>query len=84
MASLAVLKIWVFKVQKQGMFLRKFSPYEISKSGDKISNFWAFKIGFKVVILQYILNLLTKINHSSHYKKQISSPKCWESENLKF
>ena len=34
------------KFRKQGIFLGKFHPYEISKSGDKISDFWVFKIGF--------------------------------------
>ena len=37
--ALTVLKICAFKDQNQGIFLVKFSPYEISKSGDKICNF---------------------------------------------
>ena len=42
--ALMVLEIWcVFKVKKTGHFLGKFPPYEILKSGDKISHslvFW--------------------------------------------
>ena len=45
--ALTVLKTCAFKVKKTWhFFLGKFPPYEISKSGDKISDFWVFKIGF--------------------------------------
>ena len=37
--ALMVLEICDLKFEKQGIFLGKFSPYEVSKSGDKISNF---------------------------------------------
>ena len=39
-------KVLHLKVRKQGIFLGKFRPSEISKYGDKISDFWVFKIGF--------------------------------------
>ena len=45
-AALMVLEIYSFKVKKMAFFLEKFSPYEISKSEDKISDFSVFKIGF--------------------------------------
>ena len=35
--ALMVLEMCAFKVQKTGHFLGKLHPYEISKSGDKIS-----------------------------------------------
>ena len=37
--ALTVLEICAFKVQKTSHFYGKFHPYEISKSGDKISDF---------------------------------------------
>ena len=37
--ALTVLEICAFKVQKTRHFLGKFRPSEISKSGDKISDF---------------------------------------------
>ena len=37
--ALTVLKISEFKVKKTGHFFRKIPPNEISKSGDKISDF---------------------------------------------
>ena len=37
--ALLVLEICALKVKKTGSFLKKFPPYEISKSGDKISEF---------------------------------------------
>ena len=37
--TLTVLEICSFKVQKREIFLEKFSSYEISKGGDKISGF---------------------------------------------
>ena len=43
---LPVLEIRAFKVPKSGQLFSKVSPYEISKSGDKISDFWVFRVGF--------------------------------------
>ena len=34
------------KFEKEVIFLERFSPYEITESGDKISNFWVLKIAF--------------------------------------
>ena len=44
--ALTVLEICTIKAQKTSHFLRKILPYEISKSGDKISDLGVFKISF--------------------------------------
>ena len=51
------------KVQNRQHFFRIIYHYEILKRQDKISNFWAFNIDSCTVILQYLLNHLTKIVH---------------------
>ena len=71
------------KLKKQGTFLEKFPPYKTSKSGDKISDFWVFKIGFQVVILKYLLNHFTKIVHWPHYGKKIEDTDAKEIRGLK-
>ena len=45
--ALTVLQICAFKVKKQGIFVGKFLPYEISKSGDKYLNSEFSKLVFK-------------------------------------
>ena len=42
----AALEILTFKVRKWVDFFKKIFPNEIPESGDKISNFWVFKIAF--------------------------------------
>ena len=41
--ALTVLDICAFKVQKTEHFFGKFTPNKISKSGDKIFDFWVFQ-----------------------------------------
>ena len=45
-----VLEIYAFKFRKQGIFLGKFHPYEISESGDKFLSFqnWYFSSCFAI------------------------------------
>ena len=45
--ALSVFKICVFNFMKQVFFWEEASKEKISKSGEKISNFYVFKIGFK-------------------------------------
>ena len=44
------------KFEKQGIFLGKFCPYEVSKSGDKISDFQNISwIGWPELIIEPIM-----------------------------
>ena len=49
-------------IQGTGDFSGRSFPYEISKSGDKISNF-SFQNWFQVLILQYLMTHLIKVIH---------------------
>ena len=44
--ALPVLKIYTLDIKNQGIFVGKFSPHEISKSGNKNSKFLVFKNDF--------------------------------------
>ena len=73
--ALMVLNIYILSSRKR-LSLRKF-PYEISKSGNKISNFCVSKIGFSVPILQYIMthsdesNSLSQANLKSYMSRKL-------------
>ena len=75
------LDIYTFKVKKKtGKFLGRFSPCEISKSGDKMSSVIPEfpKLIMELITFQYIyiyfINCLTKIVHCPNMERKFKVP----------